>query len=174
MSDRLTTSGHSLCSKGPVIKAGSNTNPKSYKKATNWSDGDTTALLEFLIEELPKVGNGNFKKSTWMAASSFISTKFRVTKGGQKMLMHLKKQHDAIVNLKNVSGFTYSDKDSAGIMLSQADVWSRYVKPFKSKGFTYFKLVKALVLKKGKGEFTFHPTTNPITVDLSGLHDVSL
>ncbi|KAL4066555.1 hypothetical protein J3A83DRAFT_4374613 [Scleroderma citrinum] len=181
MFNRSTTSGHSLCSKGPIIKAGSNTNPKSHKKATNWSDGDTTGLLEFLIEELPKVGNGNFKRSTWMAASFFISTKFKVTNGGAKYadgcehrFQLLKKQYDAVVNLKNASGFTYSDKDSAGITLPQADVWSRYVKPFKSKGFIYFKLVKALISKKGKVEFVFHPATNPITADLSGIHNIPL
>jgi len=83
MSDRSTSSGHSLHLKGLVIKIGGSTKPKSHKKAAYWSDEDTTALLEFLIEELPKAGNGNFKKSTWTAASSLISTKFGITKGGR-------------------------------------------------------------------------------------------
>jgi len=83
MSDRSTSSGHSLHLKGLVIKIGGSTKPKSHKKAAYWSDEDTTALLEFLIEELPKAGDGNFKKSTWTAASSLISTKFGITKGGR-------------------------------------------------------------------------------------------
>ncbi|KIM57280.1 hypothetical protein SCLCIDRAFT_130785 [Scleroderma citrinum Foug A] len=82
MSDRSTSSGHSLCSKGPVVDLGISSKPKSCKKAANWSAEDTTTLLEFLLEELPKIGDGNFKRSTWTAAASLISTKHKITKGG--------------------------------------------------------------------------------------------
>ncbi|KIK75208.1 hypothetical protein PAXRUDRAFT_86168, partial [Paxillus rubicundulus Ve08.2h10] len=82
--------------------------------AANWSDEETTALLEFLIGELPKAGDGaNFKKTAWTAAALLMSTRFKVTKGGQ-----MKKQFEAVVALKNASGFTYSDKDGAGITLA--------------------------------------------------------
>jgi hypothetical protein len=43
-------------------------------------------------------------------------------------MKQMKKQFEAVVALKNASGFTYSDKDGAGITLAQADVWNRYVK----------------------------------------------
>lgn len=40
----------------------------------------------------------------------------------------MKKQYDGVVALKNASGFTYSDKDGAGIKPEQKDIWKRYVK----------------------------------------------
>ena len=82
MSDRSTSSGHSLHSKGPVVDLGISSKPKSHKKAANWSAEDTTTLLEFLLEELPKIGDGNLKRSMWTAAASLISTKHKITKGG--------------------------------------------------------------------------------------------
>jgi len=83
MSDR-SHSSHSLRSKGPVVESEGNTRTKPRKQAANWSDEDTTTLLEFLIEELPKAGDGNFKRSTWTAAASIFSIKSGITKGGAK------------------------------------------------------------------------------------------
>ncbi|KIM65147.1 hypothetical protein SCLCIDRAFT_52028, partial [Scleroderma citrinum Foug A] len=122
--------------------------------AANWLAEDTTTLLEFLLEELPKIGDGNFKRSTWTTAASLISTKHKITKGGG-----LKKQYEAVLNLKDTSGFTYSDKDGAGVTLARADTWTKFVKshplakPFKTKGFVYFELIGSLTPKKGKGQF---------------------
>ncbi|KAG9311319.1 hypothetical protein JVU11DRAFT_8414 [Chiua virens] len=84
-------------------------------------------LLDFLARELPKAGNGsNFKKSTWNAAASMMAKEYLVIKGGVKNAdtYQMKKQHAAIVALKKASGFTYSDKDGAAIVLEQKDVWS--------------------------------------------------
>ena len=84
MSDRSTSSTHSLRPKGPVTEIGG-ASSKSRKKAASWSDEDTNVLLDFLLEELPSAGDGgNFKKVTWTAAASHISTKFKLTKGGEK------------------------------------------------------------------------------------------
>lgn len=77
----------SLHSQGPVVnplQIGDGWNSKPRKKAAKWNDEETTALLEFLITELPKSGDGNFKKVTWTAAASLMATKFTVTKGGAK------------------------------------------------------------------------------------------
>ncbi|KIK73895.1 hypothetical protein PAXRUDRAFT_109524, partial [Paxillus rubicundulus Ve08.2h10] len=73
----------------------------------------------------------------------------------------MKKQFEAVVALKNASGFTYSDDDGAGITLAQADVWNRYVKvwikshghakPPKNKGFIHFQLLEMLTPTRAKG-----------------------
>jgi len=39
----------------------------------------------------------------------------------------MKKQYYAVLDLKDASGFTYSDKDGAGIMLPQEYVWTKYL-----------------------------------------------
>jgi len=84
MSDR-SHSSHSLHLKGPVIESESNTTKtKPHKKAAHWTDKDTTTLLEFLIKELPKASNGNFKRSTWTAVASLFSTQSGITKWGVK------------------------------------------------------------------------------------------
>jgi len=43
-------------------------------------------------------------------------------------MLQLKKHYEAVVDLKNASGFTYSDKDGARITLVQTNVWKRYIK----------------------------------------------
>jgi len=43
-------------------------------------------------------------------------------------MLQLKKHYEAVVDLKNASGFMYSDNNGARIMLVQTDVWKRYVK----------------------------------------------
>ncbi|KAG9310914.1 hypothetical protein JVU11DRAFT_8777 [Chiua virens] len=79
------------------------------------------------------------------------------------MPTHMKKQHAAVVALKNASGFTYSDKDGAVIALEQKDVWSRYVKshintkPFKNKGFVHFNSMEHFASSTSKGKFLFQP-----------------
>jgi len=43
-------------------------------------------------------------------------------------MLQMKKQYYAVLDLKDASGFTYSNKDGAGIMLPQEDVWTKYLK----------------------------------------------
>ncbi|KAG6369998.1 hypothetical protein JVT61DRAFT_12516 [Boletus reticuloceps] len=88
MSDS-SASSRSLRSQGPIIDpphptAGGTQSAKVCKKAASWNDEETSALLEFLITELPKSGDGNFKRVTWTAAASLIATRFTVVKGGPK------------------------------------------------------------------------------------------
>ncbi|KIK91491.1 hypothetical protein PAXRUDRAFT_105763, partial [Paxillus rubicundulus Ve08.2h10] len=70
---RSSLSSHSLCSQGPIVnplEIGGTQGSKTRKQAANWSDEETTALLEFLIGELPKAGDSaNFKKTAWTAAA---------------------------------------------------------------------------------------------------------
>ncbi|KIK77349.1 hypothetical protein PAXRUDRAFT_167172 [Paxillus rubicundulus Ve08.2h10] len=78
MSDRSSSLSHSLCSQGPIVnplEIGGTQRSKTHKQAANWSDEETTALLKFLIRELSKASDGgNFKKTTWTAAASLMST----------------------------------------------------------------------------------------------------
>ncbi|KAF8451136.1 hypothetical protein L210DRAFT_858920 [Boletus edulis BED1] len=91
MSDSSVSSGRSLHSQGPIIDpllaASGRTQTQSLKvrkKAASWNEEETTALLEFLITESPKSGDGNFKRVTWTAAASLMATRFVVVKGGPK------------------------------------------------------------------------------------------
>jgi hypothetical protein len=40
----------------------------------------------------------------------------------------MKGLYNAVINIKNTSGFTWSDEHGAGIALKDDDVWTRYVK----------------------------------------------
>jgi hypothetical protein len=88
MSGTSTTSSRSLRSQGPVVdplRIGDRQTSKARKKASQWNDEETTALLEYLITELPRAGDGNnFKKVTWTGAASLMAARFTVTKGGDK------------------------------------------------------------------------------------------
>ncbi|KAI9570955.1 hypothetical protein HD554DRAFT_2169763 [Boletus coccyginus] len=82
------SSAHSLRSHGPIVNPlhlEDSHHSKARKKAVHWNKEETTALLKFLITELPKSGNENFKKVTWMAASSLMATRFTVKKGGSNL-----------------------------------------------------------------------------------------
>ena len=43
-------------------------------------------------------------------------------------MLQLKKQYEVVLDLKDTSGFTYSDKDGAGVTLARADTWTKFVK----------------------------------------------
>ena len=43
-------------------------------------------------------------------------------------MLQLKKQYEAVLDLKDTLGFTYSDKDGAGVTLARADTWTKFVK----------------------------------------------
>ncbi|KAG1805290.1 hypothetical protein EV424DRAFT_1304639, partial [Suillus variegatus] len=63
----------------------------------------------------------------------------------------LKTLYNAVVDIKNTSGFTWSDDNGAGIALKDDDVWVRYIKhhptakPFRTKGFSHLALMEQLV-----------------------------
>ena len=40
----------------------------------------------------------------------------------------MKRQYEAVIELKNASGFMWSNKDGVNISLKQKDVWNRYAK----------------------------------------------
>ena len=48
------------------------------KKAANWTDEQEEALLDFLHGEVPSMGDGNFKKSTYVAAASYMKSKYPI------------------------------------------------------------------------------------------------
>ncbi|KAF9235651.1 hypothetical protein BU15DRAFT_15191, partial [Melanogaster broomeanus] len=79
----------------------------------------------------------------------------------------LKQSYHAVVDLKNASGFMYSDTLGAGITTDAQEIWARYVKlstfylplilyltmsqshptakPFRNKGFPHFDDVEKLI-----------------------------
>ncbi|KIK74378.1 hypothetical protein PAXRUDRAFT_74031, partial [Paxillus rubicundulus Ve08.2h10] len=64
----------------------------------------------------------------------------------------------AVVDLKNVSGLTYTDQEGATVTLQDKDILDRYVKvnkhaaPFRNKGFVHFDKVRPLLPSHSKGE----------------------
>ncbi|KAG8221220.1 hypothetical protein J3R82DRAFT_1380 [Butyriboletus roseoflavus] len=164
-----STSNHSLCSQGPVVinplGGEGSQQSKPHKQAAHWTDEETLALLDFLTGQ-PQGDGGNYKKMTWVVAESHMDTKFKTVKGGAKSTetcerwyQLMRNSYFAVVALKNASGFTYSDKDGAGITLVQNDVWSRYIKshkfakPFKTKGFIHFDAVECLMPDASQGKY---------------------
>ncbi|KIK72862.1 hypothetical protein PAXRUDRAFT_797039 [Paxillus rubicundulus Ve08.2h10] len=99
------------------------------KKPAVWTTDEESALPNFLFGELPKIGNGNFKKVMWNATSSHLMTRIppQQVKGdtpGEKTsetceckFKALKTPYYAVVDLKDGSGLTYTDQEGARVTL---------------------------------------------------------
>ncbi|KIK73208.1 hypothetical protein PAXRUDRAFT_108730, partial [Paxillus rubicundulus Ve08.2h10] len=67
--------------------------------------------------------------------------------------------YNAVIDIKNMSGFTWSDQNGAGIVLKNHDVWDRYakkhpaVRPFENKGFIHFHTMEQLMPATDKGAY---------------------
>ncbi|KAG2057662.1 hypothetical protein BDR06DRAFT_994785 [Suillus hirtellus] len=114
-------SGHSLWSKGPV--EASNSATTHCKQAAKWTTDKDTALIEYLHLHIPG-DETKFKKQTWHAAAAYLKERFPDQLGGEKTQSScqtrwtkLKSYYHAVVNIKNASGFAWSDIDDAGITL---------------------------------------------------------
>ncbi|KIK94938.1 hypothetical protein PAXRUDRAFT_122076, partial [Paxillus rubicundulus Ve08.2h10] len=139
-----------------------------------WTEEEETLFIDFLISEFASSGDGGFKKSTFQEAAKCLKVKVLQQVGGEKTvascqskLQGLKKSHNAVIDIKDMSGFTWSDQNGAGIVLKNHDVWDRYAKvyrptaswhgsrpkPFKNKGFIYFHTMQQLMPATGKGAY---------------------
>ncbi|KAG1836262.1 hypothetical protein C8R48DRAFT_782988 [Suillus tomentosus] len=151
MSDKSGTgSTRSLQSQGPADKKAEGTGT-SRKAAAIWTKEEETSLLESLLNALSSSGDGGFKAPAFNAATLY----------------------NAVVNIKNTSGFTWSDDNGAGIALKDDDVWVRYVKhhptakPFRTKGFSHLALMEQLVSSQGKGKYVFQPHSTSTSATLN-------
>ncbi|KAG2097287.1 uncharacterized protein F5147DRAFT_656418 [Suillus discolor] len=157
----ITGSGHSLRSKGPV--EANNSATTRHKKAAKWTTDEDTALIEYLRLHIP--GDGiNFKKQAWHGAAAHLKERFPEQLGGEKTQSScqtrwskLKSSYHAVVDIKNASGFAWSDIDGAGITLEYESTWTNFLKshkntgPFKNTGFPHFDAIHQMLPRKSKG-----------------------
>lgn len=156
-----TGSGHSLRSKGPVEASNSATTRR--KQAAKWTTDEDTALIEYLRLHIPGDGT-NFKKQTWHGAAAHLKERFPEQLGGEKTQSScqtrwtkLKSSYHAVVDIKNASGFAWSDIDGAGITLEYESTWTNFLKshknagPFKNTGFPHFDAIHQMLPRKSKG-----------------------
>ena len=81
ISSSLDSSICSLCSKGiinPFDLDGTLNGRKSRKKAAHWTNEQEETLLDFLHGKIHSMGDGNFKKSTYTAASNYLMYKYPI------------------------------------------------------------------------------------------------
>ncbi|KIK80394.1 hypothetical protein PAXRUDRAFT_72139, partial [Paxillus rubicundulus Ve08.2h10] len=135
-----------------------------------WTEEEETFFINFLISEFASSGDGGFKRTTFQEAAKRLEVKFTEQAGGEKTFAScqskfqaLKKSYNAVIDIKNTSGFTWSDKNGAGIALKNDDIWDKYarvhrsttswhgIRPFKNKGFVHFHAMEQLMPATGKG-----------------------
>ncbi|KIK37046.1 hypothetical protein CY34DRAFT_93421, partial [Suillus luteus UH-Slu-Lm8-n1] len=162
-SSHSDASTHSLRSRGAV-------NPielpkkKKRKPAAVWTSNEEAVFVNFLLSEFSASGDGNPKESTLNTAASQLKEIFPNASGAEKTAdacknkwQSLKSAYNAVVDIKNTSGFTWSDEYGAGVVNKRDDVWDRYVKrrpaakPFKMKGFEHFSAIEQMMPKIAKG-----------------------
>ncbi|KIK90715.1 hypothetical protein PAXRUDRAFT_151314 [Paxillus rubicundulus Ve08.2h10] len=131
------TSSCSLHSQGPVDLATLNgTGKKTRKPCAKWTTEGETSFVEFLLSQCVSSGDGsNFKKPTFTASAMHLEVKFLNTSGAENMCdvcqgkwTALKAAYNAVVDIKNTLGFTWSDEHGGGIFLKHDDVWDWYAK----------------------------------------------
>ncbi|KIJ14054.1 hypothetical protein PAXINDRAFT_79922, partial [Paxillus involutus ATCC 200175] len=159
---------HSLRSRGTVDPT---TLKKSRKPSAKWTLDEETAFIDFLLSQFSASGDGNPRKATFNEAATLLKKKFPKALGAEKTgdvcrskWTALKAAYHAVVDIKNTSGFTWSDDQGVGVTLKHNDVWERYLKasfflftrhpaarPFKNKGFKHFHTIEQMMPKISKG-----------------------
>ncbi|KAG2143510.1 uncharacterized protein EDB93DRAFT_1251923 [Suillus bovinus] len=140
-SDKST---HSLCSCGTIdqveLKKGKR------KPAASWTSDEEAVCVDFLLSHFSASGDGNFKTPTLTAAANLLKERFSNASGAEKTAsvcktkwQSLKSGYNAVLDIKNTSGFMWSDEYGVGIVTKDDDVWNWYIKwrpaakPFKNK-----------------------------------------
>ncbi|KIK72759.1 hypothetical protein PAXRUDRAFT_836380, partial [Paxillus rubicundulus Ve08.2h10] len=109
---------------------------KTRKPCAKWTTEEETTFVEFLLSKCSSSGDGsNFKKPTFTVAAVHLKVKFLNALGVEKMCdvcqgkwTALKAAYNVVVDIKDTSGFTWSDEHGGGIVLKHDDVWDWYVK----------------------------------------------
>ncbi|KAJ7774150.1 hypothetical protein DFH07DRAFT_702726, partial [Mycena maculata] len=129
----------------------------------SWSPSETKELLDFLVTQKAKAGDGgNFPGSVWTAASALLDPK--VTKGGPKTAKvclnkytQLRGIFKVIRELQNVSGWHWSDTTGASITAETKSLWDDYVKAhpkakgFRNKGWPFYSQMDDLIPREALG-----------------------
>ncbi|KAK7458104.1 hypothetical protein VKT23_010011 [Stygiomarasmius scandens] len=135
-----------------------------------WTDSDITRFLDYLTDNHSKAGNGgNFTATTFREAADYMA--LVEYSGGVKdadacrnKWSSLKKTCEIILDIKSMSGWTWSDETGASIGTENAALWNSYIKknpsakPFRNKGWKFFHTVNNLLPSKAKGTNVFRPS----------------
>ncbi|KIJ10947.1 hypothetical protein PAXINDRAFT_85276, partial [Paxillus involutus ATCC 200175] len=169
MSSESDASIHSLRSRGTVDPT---TLKKSRKPSAKWTLDEETAFIDFLLSQFSASGDGNPRKATFNEAATLLKKKFPKALGAEKTSdvcrskwTALKAAYHAVMDIKDTSGFTWSDDQGVGVTLKHNDVWEQYLKasfflplarhpaarPFKNKGFKHFHTIEQMMPKISKG-----------------------
>ncbi|KAG1834481.1 hypothetical protein EV424DRAFT_1341299 [Suillus variegatus] len=101
----------------------------------------------------------NFKKSVFQGAITYLKGREKLWLTCQTKWANLKTLYYAVLEIKNASGFSWSDMDGVGITLEYESTWGSFVKshkatkPFKNKGFPHFEIIHQMMLRKSRGNW---------------------
>ncbi|THV03088.1 hypothetical protein K435DRAFT_652002 [Dendrothele bispora CBS 962.96] len=155
---------------GSVPKTRTRKKPPKPGGNAKWTDTDITRFLDYLTEHHSKAGNGgNFTATIFKDAADHMA-QFDY-EGGMKDMKacrnkwgQLKGTCEVILEIKNQSGWTWSDDTGATIGVENSDLWEKFVKkkpaakPFRNKGWKFFHSVHNLLPTAVKGTNVFRPT----------------
>ncbi|KAG2046243.1 hypothetical protein BDR06DRAFT_1037894 [Suillus hirtellus] len=136
MSDKSSaSSSHSLRSRGTVDVVLAAASSATHKPPAMWTKAEEGAFLDFLLLALPSSGDGGFKMPAFNQASTNLKLKFPHQRGAEKSGLVcktkwqvLKKAYHSVIQIKCMSGFTWSHEHRVGITDRKDDVWARFVK----------------------------------------------
>ncbi|CAK5267040.1 unnamed protein product [Mycena citricolor] len=126
-----------------------------------WTDPMTEMLLDRLIEEKAKSGNGgNFTPTTYRVVATDVD-KHRVSGAvinGASVIIQLRSTHSIINKIRDMSGFKkFTLEHGAGVDDSTKDVWDKFVlkypaaATFRSTGWQWLEQMDKLKSKKSGG-----------------------
>ncbi|KAG2357846.1 hypothetical protein BDR07DRAFT_1379800 [Suillus spraguei] len=98
-------------------------------------------------------------------AAAHLKEKHLHQKGTEKTGIVFKESISHVINIKNTSGFTWSDEHRAGITDRKDDVWACFTKshphakPFMMRGFDHLEIMEQLMPSQSKNWHIFWATT---------------
>ncbi|KAF9050458.1 hypothetical protein BJ165DRAFT_1341635 [Panaeolus papilionaceus] len=147
--------------------------PEKRSPCAIWTHQEVKAFLEFLVEHISASGdNANFKATTFRSALPVIAPYHK--QGPQKTVKMLQNKWASlrallliIRGIQSCSGWTWDDKNGAGITPASSSSWDDYVKkhkgaaPFRNKGWRYLSFMDVLIpSSRARGSHTFYPASS--------------
>ncbi|OJA15211.1 hypothetical protein AZE42_12808, partial [Rhizopogon vesiculosus] len=112
--------------------------------------------------------------TTFNEAAILLKNRFPNQFGGEKTQstcaskwQNLKTAYGVVLDIKNSSGFMWSDEHGAGVFQKDDDIWNHYAKnrrgvnPFKNKGFKHFYTIEQMMPKISKGSHVYRVPAMP-------------
>ncbi|KAM5530466.1 hypothetical protein V8D89_015866 [Ganoderma adspersum] len=153
----------------------------AHKLTAKWSLKNEKNLVKFLVHQKAKAGDGgNFKIAVFKEAPVYLAA--WPYDGPEKMAVacknkwiQLKKDYWAVCKLKKASGFSYSDKDGAGITADTESVWDTFIlmMPVKAKGENVFRPGEVEVSLSSSEEESDEDEDDEVD-QLDGLEDIEI